>query len=126
MPTILVADDDEDIRSLIATVLEDHEVLFAEDGDEAYRLVREHVVDLIIMDVAMPMMDGIEATRTLKDDPATAGVPVLMLTAKAGFDDRVAGEEAHADAYLTKPFDPYNLQKVVNHLLEVAELRREG
>lgn len=123
MPRIMVADDDEDIRSLIETVLEDHEVVFAEDGDEAYRMAREQMIDLIIMDVAMPMMDGIEACRTIKDDPSTAGVPVLMLTAKAGFDDRVAGEEAHAEAYLTKPFDPYQLQKMVEHLLEVAKTR---
>jgi CheY-like chemotaxis protein len=124
-PRILVCDDDEEIRSLIHTVLAaDYDVVEAEDGDAALRLTRAEHVDLIVMDISMPMMDGIDATRSLKDDPATAGVPVLILTARAHFDDRAAGEEAHAEAYLTKPFDPYQLQKVVQHLLELAEKRR--
>lgn len=125
MQRVLIVDDDEAIRGLVETVLApDFDIVHAEDGEEAMRITREEQIDLIVMDVAMPMMDGISATRALKDDPATAGVPVLILTARAHFDDRAAGEEAHADAYLTKPFDPYQLQKVVQHLLELAEKRR--
>ncbi len=124
-PRILVCDDDEAIRGLIEAVLgQEFEILHAEDGDAAVRATRAEQVDLIIMDISMPMMDGIDATRALKDDPATAGVPVLILTARAHFEDRAAGEEVHADAYLTKPFDPYQLQKVVQHLLELQEKRR--
>lgn len=128
MDRILIVDDDPAIRDLVATMLapEDYQITFAEDGAEAVERARLEQPDLIILDVMMPMMDGLAACRTLKEDVVTAGIPVLMLTAKSGFEDRVAGEDAKADAYLTKPFSPFTLTKTVEHLLQIRAAKREG
>ena len=125
MKRILVVDDDPAIRDLIGALLsaEDYELTFAEDGAEALEIARTREPDVILLDVTMPMMDGLEACRQLKEDVRTAGIPVLLLTARAGFDDRVAGEEAKADAYLTKPFSPFTLTRMVEHLVAMRATR---
>jgi CheY-like chemotaxis protein len=120
---LLVVDDDPAIRELIAAILgtDEYEISFARNGKEALVMARELQPEIIILDVMMPLMDGIEVCEHLKADIETAGIPVLMLTARTEFDDRVRAEDAKADAYLTKPFGPFNLLKAVEHLVALAE-----
>jgi len=120
---LLVVDDDPAIRDLIAAILgtDEYEISFARNGAEALKAARAIQPEIMILDVMMPLMDGIEVCEQLKGDVLTAGIPVLMLTARTDFDDRVRAEAAKADAYLTKPFGPFNLLKAVEHLVAVAE-----
>src|SRR5512135_1245110 len=101
MQRLLVCDDDAPTRELIAAILgpEDYELIFATDGEQAIECAREHDPDLIVLDLMMPNMDGIECCNRLKDDVLLAGIPVLILTAHADFDARSQAEEAHADGY---------------------------
>ncbi|MGZ4129103.1 MAG: response regulator [Actinomycetota bacterium] len=126
MHKLLVCDDDAPTRELIAAILgaDEYELIFAIDGEEALDLAREHHPDLMVLDLMMPRMDGIESCNRLKDDPELAGIPVLMLTAHADFDARAQAEEAHADGYLTKPFSPFTFRRALEHLLEVSEAKR--
>jgi CheY-like chemotaxis protein len=117
--TVLIADDEEDIRGLVALTLARGAltVVQAGDGDEALLLARCLRPDLALLDVLMPGLDGIEVCRTLKADPATAAMPVVVLTAEAVPDVRERARAAGADAYLTKPFSPAGLLELVRQLL---------
>lgn len=108
MVTILIVDDNEDTRTLFTDFLVFHgyEVMTACDGEEALLLITERRPALVLMDVALPRMDGLEATRRLKADPATASLPVLALTAHALEDDRTRAEGIGFHAYITKPVEP--------------------
>ncbi len=108
---ILVAEDEADVLQLINLALQraGFEVLKAEDGATAVRLAREHGPALIVMDIMMPGMTGLEACRLLKQDSRTMRIPVVMLTAKAEEVDRIVGLELGADDYVTKPFSPREL-----------------
>ncbi len=108
---ILVAEDEADVLQLINLALQraGFEVLKAEDGATAVRLAREHAPALIVMDIMMPGMTGLEACRLLKQDSRTMRIPVVMLTAKAEEVDRIVGLELGADDYVTKPFSPREL-----------------
>jgi DNA-binding response OmpR family regulator len=123
---ILLVDDEPAIRELVENILspDEYEVFHAEDGAEALDVVRAKAPDLVVLDLMMPMMNGIETCRQIKQEPSTAETSVLMLTARTDYDSRVDSEEAQADAYLTKPFSPFTLLKMIEHLLEVAEKRR--
>ena len=111
-PVVLVAEDDEDILALVVFDLEDegYEVLTARDGKEAIRLAFERLPDLILLDVAMPGLDGYEVTRRLRADESTRGTPVVLLTARAQVKDVILGFEAGANDYVTKPFRPDELR----------------
>lgn len=117
---ILVVDDDLDTVKLVGTTLEKqgYVILAAQDGVEALQKVAQHHPDLILLDVMMPKMDGIEVMRRLRADPATSAIPVIMFTAKAQVDDKVAGLEAGADEYLTKPTHPAELVARVRSVLK--------
>jgi DNA-binding response OmpR family regulator len=119
MATVLVADDDPDIRDLVVLKLElaGMEVLAAEDGTEALRKAREGHPDLIVLDLMMPGMSGLDVCRELRQDPAFAKVPIIMLTAKAQESDVEAGFEVGADDYVPKPFSPRELLARVKVLL---------
>jgi DNA-binding response OmpR family regulator len=106
MKRILVADDDRNVLFLISELLarSDYEVSQAINGDQALKMARELLPDLVILDIMMPGKDGLEVCRTLKGDPATSSIKVIMVTAKAQGRDREAGLEAGADEYITKPF----------------------
>ena len=108
---ILVVDDDRNLRKIIATNLElaGYEVVAAEDGNAALRVLDEMQPDLILLDVMMPGKDGYETAREIRRHPVNANVPIIMLTAKSEIEDKVAGFEAGADDYLTKPFGPQEL-----------------
>lgn len=116
MARVLVCDDDPSVRSLLEVTLSfDHEVVLVANGQEALDLLAEdRDVDVLVLDVMMPVKDGLATLRELRADPAFARLPVIMLTAKAQDADADAGREAGADEYLTKPFDPLELE----HLIE--------
>ncbi len=116
---ILVAEDDRDIAELIAHYLrksgwEPHVV---SAGDEALSYARTHVIDVVILDVMLPSMSGLEVCRALRGDKATAAVPIIMLTARAEEADRVIGLEIGADDYVAKPFSPNELVARVRAVL---------
>ncbi|MEX1071255.1 MAG: response regulator [Anaerolineales bacterium] len=117
---ILVVDDDLDTLKLVGTTLEKQGFLIiaAKDGLEALEKVAQHMPDLILLDIMMPKMDGYEVTRRLRSDPATASIPVILFTAKAQVDDKVAGLEVGADDYLTKPTHPAELVARVRSILK--------
>jgi len=106
--TILVVDDEEDILELVRFHLsrEGFSVVSAETGEEAWRKVKENPVDLMVIDLMLPGMDGLELTRRLKNDAQTRAIPVVMLSAKGEEADIVTGLELGADDYITKPFSP--------------------
>jgi len=109
--TILVVDDDPVIQKLLEVnfSIEGYQVEVAGDGLEALEKARAVSPDLIVLDVMMPRMNGLEAAKALKADPETASIPIIMLSAKAQDIDQDAGREAGVDLYMTKPFDPLDL-----------------
>jgi DNA-binding response OmpR family regulator len=106
--TILAVDDEEDILELVRVNLsrEGYTVLCAASGEEGWKLLSEQSVDLMVLDLMLPGMDGLELTRRLKKDPKRSRIPIVMLTAKGEEADIVAGLELGADDYITKPFSP--------------------
>ncbi len=118
-PTILVVEDSEDVRNYVASLLgENYDVETANDGREGCRQARRLVPDLIVSDVMMPVMDGLEMCKQLKGDVATSHIPVILLTARAMDAQRAEGYESGADAYITKPFNGKVLLSRINNLLE--------
>ncbi len=117
--TILVVDDDPVILQLLQVnfEMEGFTVITAADGREGVDRTRADRPDIVVSDVMMPKMSGIELVAELKNDPDTAGIPVLLLTAKAQQADIGAGIDAGADDYVTKPFEPLDLVDRVNRLL---------
>jgi two-component system phosphate regulon response regulator PhoB len=105
---ILVVDDEEDILELVNYNLtkEGYSVACAETGDQALKMARSDLPDLVLLDLMLPGTDGLEVCKILKNDPRTANVPVVMLTAKGEEADIVTGLELGADDYVTKPFSP--------------------
>jgi DNA-binding response OmpR family regulator len=116
---ILVADDDPVILRLLQVNfnLEGYEVYTATRGEEALEKAKEHLPDIILLDVMMPGVDGWEVCRRLKEDHATAAIPVIFLSARAQDQDRRRGYELGVVAYVTKPFDPGELIEVVQRSL---------
>jgi phosphate regulon transcriptional regulator PhoB len=119
---ILVVEDEPDIRKLVQYNLaqERFKVLEAEDGEQALKIVQRDRPNLLILDLMLPGLSGIELCRILRDRSDTARLPILMLTAKAGETDRVLGLEMGADDYLTKPFSPRELVARVRAILRRA------
>ena len=118
MANSLICDDDVDIVSALKIYLsnEDYKIYTAFTGKQALDCVREHDIDLVLMDVMMPEMDGIEATAKLREE---YNIPVILLTAKSESSDKVLGLNVGADDYVTKPFDPVEVQARVR-----SQLRR--
>jgi two-component system alkaline phosphatase synthesis response regulator PhoP/two-component system response regulator VicR len=110
---ILVCDDERNIVRLIQVNLErqGHVVVTAYDGREALEKVGTEKPDLILLDVMMPYVDGIEVLKTIRRNPETAKIPVIMLTVKAQQGDDLKGLAAGANMYMTKPFNPIDLQE---------------
>ncbi len=121
-PTVLIVEDNLDNRMIYRTILEHYgyEVLEAADGEAGVRLARERLPDLVLMDISIPILDGHEATRMLKADPATAHIPVIALTAHAMAEDRLLAAEAGCDAYLAKPAEPKQVAAEVRRLISIA------
>jgi len=119
---ILVADDEEDVLNLVSMNLKNagFTVLQAVDGSEAIQKARTQSPALIVLDIMLPGMSGLEVCRALKGEAATAQIPVILLTAKAEEVDRIVGLELGADDYITKPFSPREL------VLRVKSVLRRG
>lgn len=120
---ILVVDDEEDILELIRfnLVREGYKVLCAPSGEEAMNIAHSEIPDLMVLDLMLPGIDGLEVTRVLKNDSRTKNIPIMMLTAKGEEADIVTGLELGADDYITKPFSPRVLVARVR-----AVLRRQS
>lgn len=103
-PLVLIIDDNRDIQKLVGELLSDYNIIAAPNGREGVRLAARYVPDLIICDVMMPVMDGLECCRRIKEEVSTSHIPVLMLTACSLDEQRVQGYESGADGYLSKPF----------------------
>lgn len=122
-PTVLVIDDNTDIRQYERTLLQDeYVVLEAADGKEGLAVALKEVPDLVICDVMMPVMDGLELTKQLKTNTATSHIPVIMLTAKNLEEHRAEGYEHGADSYITKPFHSKVLLARIENLLRQRQL----
>jgi two-component system phosphate regulon response regulator PhoB len=122
-PTILVVEDEDDIRDLIAHSLRiaGYTVLTAHDGQEGFALVIEHKPRLALVDWMMPQVSGLELLRRMRHDPRSAGIPVIMLSAKVEVDNKAQGLDSGADDYLAKPFSPKELLSRIKAVLRRYE-----
>ncbi len=119
-PKILVVDDELDALEVLGFKLREagFTPIFATDGLKALAAIRAERPDLVVLDLMLPELDGLEVCKLMRRDPATAGIPVLMLTAKAAEMDRVVGLELGADDYVTKPYSPRELVLRIRKLLK--------
>ena len=124
MTKVLVVEDEPDIRELLVDILEDagHEVVVAEDGVTALREAHNHHPEIILLDVMMPVMDGLEVLEHLKSDPVTRSITVIMVTAKGQSQDEIKARFAGAWDYITKPFEANEVETKVT----AAGLLRRG
>ena len=120
--TILVVDDNQGMRSFLTNILsKDYHVIAAEDGEEAKRIVKTQSVKMVITDLMMPKVDGLELTQFIKSNPELDFIPVILLTAKTAIESRLQAMQYGADEYLTKPFEPEYLRARVRNLLQQRE-----
>ena len=125
-PEVLVVDDNADIRKLLKTILQDqYRVILADNGDTGLKDAKMLVPDIVVSDVMMPVMDGLEMCRNIKKDSITCHIPVLMLTARTLEEHRVEGYAHGADAYLTKPFSAQVLLARISNLLSIRKTLRK-
>jgi two-component system cell cycle response regulator DivK len=119
MARILLVEDNELNRDMLSRRLirKGYEVILAQNGQEGLEAAQNHTPDLILMDMSLPVMDGWEATRRLKEVPATSRIPVVALTAHALSDDREKAKRAGCDAYETKPVELTQLIETIERLL---------
>lgn len=120
MKKILIVDDQPEVRELVRVTLEigPYQIFLASNGAEALQLARTGMPDLLLLDIMMPDgPDGLEVCRTLKSDPSTAGITIVMLTSKGQDWDLQAGSDAGADGYFVKPFSPLELIQKVEEVL---------
>lgn len=120
---VVVADDNRNIRTVIKMSLESlgYKVLEAANGLEALEIIGNSRPDIVVLDVMMPKIDGYEVCFRLKKSPELRDIPVVMLTAKTNKEDKFLGREVGADRYLSKPFDPEELEDVIQRILESKE-----
>jgi CheY-like chemotaxis protein len=117
--TILIVDDDPSIRRLIAATLEDvagYRLTEAGDGAEAVERAIDARPEIVFLDISMPQIDGLEACRRMRSDPATAGATIVMLTGETGESAERSAADAGADLFLTKPFSPLHLLQLVDSI----------
>jgi two-component system alkaline phosphatase synthesis response regulator PhoP len=125
--TILVVDDEPGIVQIARDYLEraGYRIVTAADGQHALRLARSEVPSLVVLDLMLPGMDGLDVTRAIRGDPATRSIPIIMLTARVEETDRLIGLELGADDYITKPFSPRELVARVRAVLRRTEGPRD-
>ncbi|MFZ6050408.1 ATP-binding protein [Halocola ammonii] len=126
LPQLLLVEDNKDVRDYVKSILAaDYQIEEAENGKIGLELALEIIPDLVISDVMMPEMDGYELSETLKKDERTSHIPVILLTAKASAESRIAGLETEADIYLSKPFVPQELKLSAKNLITSRKKLRE-
>ncbi len=119
---ILIADDNPEIRHLVIRLMgKEYNFIEAEDGHKALDLIKKQDVDLVISDIIMPEMDGMNLCKSIKEGFDTCHIPVILLTAKGKLEDRIEGINVGADSFIPKPFDPRHLRARINQLIEVRE-----
>ena len=125
---ILVVDDEPDVLELVVYHLEKeaYRVDVADTGDKALKMARENLPSLLVLDLMLPGINGLEICRLLKRDPKTRDIPILMLTARAAEEDRIKGLELGAHDYVTKPFSPRELVLRIKNLLRLTEKSPDG
>jgi DNA-binding response OmpR family regulator len=116
---VLIADDQANMRALVRLTLETgrFDIFEAHDGDAALEVARRERPDLVFLDWTMPGLSGVEVCRALREDPATAGTRIVMLTARSQNEDRETARAMGADDYITKPFSPIQLLEKVRDVL---------
>ncbi len=120
--TILVVDDNEDMRTFLSTILgNEYKIVSASDGVEALKSIEKIIPDIVITDLMMPNMDGLELTNQLKKSPDTNYIPVILLSAKSAIESRLEAMKDGADDYVTKPFEPEYLRARVRNLIQQRE-----
>lgn len=125
--TVLIVEDDDDIRRYLRDELShQYNILEAVNGQEGLEKANEYQPNLVISDVMMPIMDGIELCQSLKQSIATSHIPIIMLTAKSSIEDRIIGLENGADSYIPKPFNPLHLKTRIAKLIENRELLKQA
>lgn len=126
LPTILIVDDNTDMRQHIESIISTkYNTITAANGVEALKVVAEQQPALILSDIMMPIMDGIELLKIVKNDTAMAHIPIILITARAGEESRIEGYETGADDYMTKPFSANELLSRVKSQLKIARARQE-
>jgi two-component system alkaline phosphatase synthesis response regulator PhoP len=117
--SILVVEDDEDVAKITASFLraKKYDVVVAHDGPTALELVTQRLPRVILLDIMMPRMSGLEVLRILRENPETATIPVILVTAKVRNDDVIEGYQHGADYYITKPFTPDQLEYGIKMVL---------
>jgi len=120
MKKVLVADDDGAFRNMVGMTLEseEYELFYAKDGVEALKMARKEMPDVMVCDVVMPSLNGVEVTRMLKADDRTRGIHIILLTAASKKEDMEKGRQAGADDYFQKPFSPLNLLDRIHQVLD--------
>src|SRR5512137_2424540 len=123
-PLILIVDDNPTNVEILQVRLaaNNYNIITAMDGEAGLRMARDHLPDLILLDIMMPKMDGVSVCRHIKSDPSLPFMPIIMVTAKAASKDIVAGLEAGGDEYLTKPVDHAALVSRIRSMLRIKEL----
>lgn len=124
-PTILIAEDEPDVQKLVVNQLQEYRLLVAGDGEKALQLANQYLPDLILLDWMMPVRDGLEVCRLLRETPALERVPIIMLTARIDERSKIDALEAGANDFLTKPFVPTELKLRVAHLLNTGRFEKE-
>jgi signal transduction histidine kinase/DNA-binding response OmpR family regulator len=126
LPLILVVEDNRDVQSYLTGIMENvYQLIFADNGREGMDQAISNIPDLIVSDVMMPEMDGFTMCRALKNDIRTSHIPIILLTARAGQENKLDGLITGADDYLTKPFDARELQTRIHNLIEQRRILQE-
>ncbi|HMB64515.1 MAG TPA: tetratricopeptide repeat protein, partial [Eudoraea sp.] len=121
-PVVLLIEDNQDLRMYIREILsESYKVLEAAQGEEGVAMAREHIPDIVLSDLMMPKLDGLEVCRLLKEDMLTSHIPIILITAKSSREDKLEGLKSLADDYLTKPFDTEELLVRLRNLIDLRK-----
>ncbi|MBQ8046898.1 MAG: response regulator [Prevotella sp.] len=127
LPTVMVVEDDAELQQFLVRLFSGkYNILAVNNGAEAMDLLRSEIINLVISDIMMPEMDGLELCRTLKADIETCHIPIILLTAKTTLTNKIEGLESGADAYIEKPFSTGHLSAQVENLLESRRKLREN
>ena len=118
VPSVLLVEDNRDLQNYISDIFNNnYSVLLAKDGEQGERMAFEHIPDIIISDVMMPKKDGFQLCHSIKNNPKTSHIPIIMLTAKAGHQNKIEGLTQGADAYITKPFNENEMLLLMRNLI---------